>query len=163
MYDLLSVAKLIACLRYLGVSPNMETFPQRKKAQKLAYLLEVFGINIGFRFNWYLHGPYSSDLTQVLYDAKRAKSSVPELQLNINEQDKRKMENLKRFLGQDINSAETLELLVSLHYLLEATRRENVLDEEALIILKERKPFFNDNEIQHCYSKVKQLLNEYAA
>ena len=61
--------KLVACLKTLGFKPNMQDFSERKKVQKLIYLIqEVAGISMGFDFNWYHHGPYSPGLTKVLFE-----------------------------------------------------------------------------------------------
>ncbi|MGQ0791479.1 MAG: hypothetical protein ACT4NJ_04545, partial [Nitrosopumilaceae archaeon] len=60
--------KLFQLCNKLGVEPDISTFSKRKQIQKLTYLLEVFGFDLGFKFSWYVHGPYDSRLTSVLYN-----------------------------------------------------------------------------------------------
>ena len=46
---------------------SMASLEDRKKFQKTIYLLQAFGIDLGYEFIWYLHGPYSPELTRVGY------------------------------------------------------------------------------------------------
>lgn len=46
---------------------NIDSFSNRLKLQKIIYLLQIYGINLGYSFSWYLHGPYSQDLTKDAY------------------------------------------------------------------------------------------------
>jgi uncharacterized protein YwgA len=43
-------------------SPNMEFFNDRLLLQKKVFLLQELGVKLGYRFNLYIHGPYSRDL-----------------------------------------------------------------------------------------------------
>src|SRR6266571_2039516 len=43
---------------------NVDTFPRRLTFQKTVYFLQVFGFYLGYRFSWYLYGPYSPALTK---------------------------------------------------------------------------------------------------
>ena len=42
---------------------SVKTFDERLILQKSVYLLQSCGIHLGFRFRWYLRGPYSPDMT----------------------------------------------------------------------------------------------------
>lgn len=42
---------------------DVSTFNDRLILQKTVYLLQSAGIHIGYRFRWYLRGPYSPDMT----------------------------------------------------------------------------------------------------
>ena len=44
---------------------NMENFDNRLKLQKIVFLLQQQGIDLGFNFNLYIYGPYSRDLTKI--------------------------------------------------------------------------------------------------
>jgi hypothetical protein len=54
-------------LRELGVDPVIETIDDRKRIQKAVYLGQLSGVKLGFRFGWYLMGPYSSALARDYY------------------------------------------------------------------------------------------------
>jgi uncharacterized protein YwgA len=46
---------------------DLEKFEDRLKIQKYIYILQNRGIPLGFYFNFYLYGPYSTDLTRTSY------------------------------------------------------------------------------------------------
>lgn len=43
---------------------DMGTFSNRLKLQKVVYLLQQSGINLGYNFNFYHYGPYCSELAK---------------------------------------------------------------------------------------------------
>jgi len=147
--------KLEQSFKQLALEYDIERFSDRKRLQKITYLLEIFGVDFDFKFNWYLHGPYSPALTDVLYknDKESLSREVPD-----SKDDQKKIESLKRFLGSDIKSSHTLELIVSLHYLMVIGRAQGKSDKEILELLNELKPFFTDEEVTYYYKKVKELI-----
>lgn len=50
------------CLNEVG-GFRMDSFSERLKYQKMVYLMQLFGIDLGYRFEWYLRGPYCTELT----------------------------------------------------------------------------------------------------
>jgi len=102
-------SKLFASLRVLGINPKMETFTERKQVQKLAYLLDkVFGMSFDFSYNWYLHGPYSPEVTKKIFDVIEGREVIRSDPGILQDGDVRKIEQLKSFLGSDINSSDKL-------------------------------------------------------
>lgn len=59
---------LFVVLQALGVEPNVADFRSRVRLQKLVYLLQRMSLDLGFSFRWYLHGPYSPDLAEGLFE-----------------------------------------------------------------------------------------------
>jgi uncharacterized protein YwgA len=51
-------------LDHLDVPATSSTLPERKRLQKVIYLAQAAGAELGYRFSWYLMGPYSSVLTR---------------------------------------------------------------------------------------------------
>jgi uncharacterized protein YwgA len=97
-------------------------FSSRKILQKKIYLLQLTGIDLGYRYNWYLYGPYCPALasdTFSLRDEIEYDQEFDDYQLN-----SKTMNRLGK-LGKivvlpdnpTINEPEWLELLASLHYL----------------------------------------------
>ena len=43
---------------------ELDAFSKRLNLQKRIYLLQLTGIDLGYRYNWYLRGPYCPSLTQ---------------------------------------------------------------------------------------------------
>jgi len=55
---------------------RLETFGERMALQKTIYLCQVAGIHLGYRYNWYLRGPYSPDLTRDAFDLNAKQESA---------------------------------------------------------------------------------------
>ncbi|MEP0827614.1 MAG: hypothetical protein HRF51_03755 [bacterium] len=90
--------------------------------QKSIYLLQLLGINLGYRFSWYRLGPYTSDLTTTAF----------QIQANIDQYIERfakaalrkevleSIDKLKHLLNkkpEKIEDHKWFELLSSIHYL----------------------------------------------
>ena len=52
----------------LQIKFNIETKDERIRLQKIVYLLQRCGVNLGYNYGWYIYGPYSRELTSVYYD-----------------------------------------------------------------------------------------------
>jgi len=59
-------------LDQLGVSHEIGSLEDRVRVQKAVYLGQLSGVDLGYRFSWYLRGPYSSKLTKDYYEVKDA-------------------------------------------------------------------------------------------
>ncbi len=128
----------------------MDTFEDRLRMQKLVYLAKSFGVKLDYGYNWYLHGPYSRELTRDLYEITQNRS-VAEEPLSQNET--RKIDQLKSFLGKDSESPDRLELLASIQYLKDVGKSVDASDQEILQVLREKKRYFSEQEIQDCWNK----------
>lgn len=148
--------KLIQLFEKLEVDPSLDSFANRKLLQKLTYLIEVFGIDLGFRFSWYLHGPYDRNLTAVLYDDRGGESEI-EIQDQFPQEDE-KLAKLKKFLGRDIYSSRTLELIVSLHYLNHVGKKSGMCDDEIVSELLHLKPHFTREEATYYLKRINELV-----
>ncbi len=150
--------RLFASLHVLGLNPKMETFTERKQVQKLAYLLDkVFGMNFNFSYNWYLHGPYSPEVTEKVFGVLEGREMMhPDLDV-LQEPDLKKIEQLKSFLGNDINSSDKLELLVSVHFLMQYLRDSDFVLEDLIAFLKAKKPYFTDKDILDAIDRLRTL------
>jgi hypothetical protein len=51
-------------------------FNARLRLQKTVYLMQEFGLNIGYWFSWYLRGPYSPNLTRDTYKLAKIYSRI---------------------------------------------------------------------------------------
>lgn len=54
-------------LRELGVPISVSSKGARIAMQKAIYLAQIRGADLGYRFSWYLNGPYSSSLADTYY------------------------------------------------------------------------------------------------
>lgn len=58
-------------LKELNVPVSVASLSDRISMQKAVYLAQAKGVNLGYRFSWYLNGPYSSALADTYYLIKR--------------------------------------------------------------------------------------------
>ena len=65
-------------LEQLNISPKIETVDDRKRVQKAVYLGQRTGVDLSYRFGWYLMGPYSPTLTKDYYNLADALESLNE-------------------------------------------------------------------------------------
>jgi hypothetical protein len=144
-------------LRALDQSESIGSLDDRKRLQKLIYLVQAAGVNLGYGYSWYLKGPYSSALAKDYYnmpptDLGQPGSPVlrPDVLPNI---------ELVRRLASDFRrpailpDADWLEIVSSVHYL----ERVSGLDEAAANDkLRREKPHL----VQHV-GIARNVVNEY--
>src|SRR5260370_11900047 len=120
MTDSQIVLKLF--LDEVGLRLELDPFAKRVLTQKKTYLTQLTGFELGFRFAWYVHGPYCRELTAeafALKEALDAKDRVPP-DKSLNPLAKRLLSKARTFwTGRPthVNEDDWLELLASLHYL----------------------------------------------
>lgn len=116
--------ELALVLQNIGRMPlQLDTFAKRFDLQKRVYLAQVCGGDLGYRYGWYLHGPYCRALTADAFllrdeiaDGERDYEKYT-LRDNVSKRLARatRLSSLPgNFHGTD---ADWLELLASLHYL----------------------------------------------
>jgi len=125
-------------------------FTSRKILQKKTYLLQLTGIDLGYRYNWYLYGPYCPALandTFTLRDEIKYDDEFNNYELN--SKTKSRLDTLDGVVGlprtAETTEPEWLELLASLHYLKHIAYWPGKSDpqfEEVFEKLKESKPHF---------------------
>jgi uncharacterized protein YwgA len=136
----------------------MATFPERKRVQKLVYLLDkVFDLRFGFSYNWYLHGPYSPEVTRIVFDVVEGRQTVSADPTILSSEDLEKIDHLKTFLQSDIDSTDQLELLVALHFLVTCAKPSGLDKEEVVSFLKLKKPYFTDQQISDALNRLQEL------
>jgi len=114
--------KLVADELIGGIS--LRDFNDRLKLQKTIYMTQVCGVDLGYRFSWYVHGPYSPDLTETAFGYKDRASYFEKVSTSykITDASKKRLKNVKRLIEADakqgLDIPSWLELLASIHYLL---------------------------------------------
>jgi uncharacterized protein YwgA len=127
--------------------PDMSTFDNRLQLQKIIYLLQSSGISLGYGYNWYVKGPYSSPLAHDLFEIEKSTEIYEKnvgIQFKNHNHIVRKLESFRDFLGDDINDVNYLEVLASLHYINEATFSGNCRESDLKHKLLEAKPSLRD-------------------
>jgi uncharacterized protein YwgA len=101
---------------------EIDKFDKRKTLQKKIYLLQLTGVDLGYRYNWYVRGPYCPTLandTFALREEIKYDSEFNNYELNLKTKSKFDVLDTITCLPDtpETNEPEWLELLASLHYL----------------------------------------------
>lgn len=149
--------ELKVCLDALGLSIDMDDFESRLILQKSIYLLQEFGLDLGYRYNWYLRGPYSSSLADTGFGLSRNHKKIEEViqKARLKEDAQDIINKCKKFFletsePEDMTRAAWLELLASLHYLKKYTfQGKNTKNAEQLLkLLKSKKDWYDQADIE---------------
>lgn len=62
---------LVLLMDALGVEGKVDKFADRKAFQKIVYLAACAGIDLGYRYGWYVYGPYAPDLARDYFSLDR--------------------------------------------------------------------------------------------
>lgn len=145
---------LMTFLNALGLAEQLDSFAGRKRIQKFVYMLKQFGADLRFGYTWYVHGPYSPELTRTLFnptnedlDSKR----------ELTRSELAKLNRMRNFLADDFYSVDRLELLVSLVYLIKHGPKEGYDTRQRIIqYLRSQKPQFSDDDIEAAWRKIEK-------
>jgi hypothetical protein len=143
---------VMAFLNVLGLSDKLNSFTGRKRIQKSVYLLQQLGAGLHFSYTWYVHGPYSPDLTRTVFNPQL---DEPIRALNKNEL--RIVNTARNFLAQDFYSADSLELIVSLIYVIKIGPKLGYDNKQKIInYLRLEKPQFSVPRIESAFLRIEQ-------
>jgi uncharacterized protein YwgA len=94
-------------------------FNDRLILQKTVYLMEKFGLHIGYYFSWYLRGPYSPSLARDAYALAKTYSEIKPVRFANPAKENRFCEFLA-FIKPFSSSERDLERIASIHFLCKA-------------------------------------------
>lgn len=132
----LSLLKVV--LEELEVALNTGSMSDRKLMQKAIYLAQRAGADLGYRFGWYIKGPYCSSLADIYYRLEKNPNPTPELVLS--ESSKDLLRSVKTLLaipeGVDLGQSDWAELVASVDYLRNISRLSESAASEKLMAQK---------------------------
>jgi len=129
-------------------------FNERLILQKTLYLMQCFGLYIGYGFSWYIRGPYSPALTKDAYSLVSDYEELPMVAF-VRKVDEDKFEKFLSFLGNNLNNEEWLECVASIHFLYNNESRKD----KGYIFSKIKNKMPNLDEI--LFDKCWKYLEEY--
>lgn len=140
---------------------SYKEFDERLKMQKMVYLLQEEGVDIGhYGFDWYKHGPYSQALLDDMYIEDGTKC----IEVNYSSNASKCIENLRRIFNDEEAQAgygmkNWTECLASIHFLKKKIMGSNALKSDILTELKSRKPHLdNDHLNEKAYEYIENLF-----
>jgi uncharacterized protein YwgA len=151
---------LAKSLEAARVPLSVKTFNERLILQKSVYLLQSAGIHMGYRFRWYIRGPYSPDMTAGAFGiVNEGEYGEKELRgWKLDDESSARARKLQPLLHQEGESeaeqARRLELLASALFLFRTEQAKPSDPEGISKILKQNNKDFNTSEVK---AAVKEL------
>ncbi|OHB59695.1 MAG: hypothetical protein A2167_03220 [Planctomycetes bacterium RBG_13_46_10] len=137
---------------------KIDTFYDRLILQKAVYLSQAIGINLGYYYQWYLHGPYCPSLTRDEYAvAVELGQDIDESKgWTLDDVSKDRLKNLKNLIPkvEQKKISRKLELLSSIHFLVS---RKQIRCSEANEISNTLKKFEKDFTEEEVREAVREL------
>ena len=136
-----------------GYEFSMERFSDRLKLQKLVYLLQAFGVYLGYDFSWYLRGPYCSLLAHNGFSLQEIYDMIP---AGIKLRSRRDRDNFTRFLRfvKD-KKIDDLEIAASLHYL-KKVHGGQISDEGIIKRVTKKRDSFTREQVDGIWKEMKK-------
>lgn len=147
---------------------TLDSFSQRLNVQKKVYLSQLMGYDLGYRFGWYLRGPYCRELT---VDAFTLKDEIASGEkdyegFTLSDEAIQKIEKAEKLWATPaairVSQEQLLELLASVHYLKHIAygpKAESKDFKEVFKTLTADKPQFKDQKAD--VLKAWTQLNEF--
>lgn len=118
---------------------DMTIFSNRLKLQKMVYLMQVSGLNLGYEFRLYLKGPYSTILARDGFDMPNIKKSS---ELKFEDVDsEQKFIKLLDFLKDKKDNVDKMEIMASLYKFHELYPNEK--EDEIIKHIEDKSPRFS--------------------
>ncbi len=136
-----------------GLRAFQADFTKRLEFQKTGYLLQEAGADLGYRFGWYLHGPYSSSFADDAYSlAALPKEHFGSIQEIIDENVVSKLRGLLDSIPSTKSRAYWLELLSCVHFVRshsypKVNSKKQVVD----YLLRQKGKRFSESDINKAY------------
>jgi uncharacterized protein YwgA len=114
-------AKAILCMLAKRFELKRDSFGERLRLQKVVYLLQAFGVKLGYGFGWYRYGPYSQNLVSDAYSVLGSRRSeyeraAEEGEWQFSPDTEAKFSEFETICGDYLDSVEAVELLASVRF-----------------------------------------------
>ena len=151
---------LALALKEAGIPVRVGKFDERLFLQKGVYLLQEAGVHLGYRYRWYLRGPYSTDLASDVFFLTGQEQSVAQelVSWQLDSESSGRIGRVKElFCGKELGKvAKRLEMLASVLYLIRT--RQASADVPAVIseMLKANNKPFEEAEVVEALGQLGQ-------
>lgn len=135
---------------------SMSTFNGRLTLQKTIYLLQAFGVYIGYDFSWYLRGPYSPRLARDGFELQDVYRNFPTKTGKFPEKNiQQRFVKFLHFMKNKKNNPDKLEILASVHFLKNVhpkMKKENMLS-----IVEQKQSYFTRPMCEKGWTELKKI------
>jgi len=138
---------------------QIDNFEDRLILQKAVYLAQAAGVNLGYYYHWYLYGPYSPSLTRDEYTV------YTDISAGLDESEGWKLDDissqrLERIRGiftelERDKLAEKLELLASVHFLVQRKQVSRGDSKRITATLKRFNKDFSEEDVKEALRELK--------
>ena len=134
---------------------SVDTFNDRLRLQKLAYLIQEIGRYNSVAHSWYIRGPYSPSLTSMLYlgDEVDVFKETPQLSDN----DHTLINQINELLDGKSNDPKYLELFASVWFLMPNKKISPANEQLVLDVMQQEKPHFSIEQVKNTIKKIDQF------
>jgi len=145
----------------LGLKFQIDDFRDRLILQKAVYLVQAAGVHLGYYYQWYLHGPYSPSLTRDAYPmSAELASGMDESQgWKLGEHSRKRLKQIQNLVvgeGPQEDRARWLELLASVHFLIDRGQVPGIDAKKICETLGRFKKTFKEAEVQAAIADLKE-------
>ena len=140
---------------------SKDTFDDRLICQKKVYLLQALGTDLGYSYNWYVHGPYSPSLTNYVYNNLDILKSNDFSRYHLSQTAKDnigKVNSLLKDKRDDFEVASWYELLASLLYIHKNSKSWKVAENTDALYseLIKQKPQYNIEQCKYAFNALQR-------
>lgn len=132
---------------------SMDKFENRLILQKTIYLLQSFGVDLGYPFQWYLHGMYCSDLTKQGFELEGVMGDIPPIEVKFQDDATQSRYNVfLEFMKDKKNNSDMLEIASSISYFYK--RRFN--KKKILQLVENKKARFTAKDCKYAWDELEK-------
>lgn len=144
--------ELAAILKDVG-NFSMDDFSGRLTLQKTVRILQAFGVDLGYRFAWYIHGPYCKALFKDGHEARRVIDRLPVVEVCFEgEETQKRYEQYKEFMRDKKHDPALLEICASICHLAEAGIGKDYI----LKVAEDKKPEFSRDQCVSMWNELER-------
>lgn len=126
-----------------------DVFDDRLILQKTIYLLQAFGLHLGYFFNFYIRGPYSPQLARAGYRLSEIFDQCPIVKF-VKPKSGGRFYQFLQFLGDRKRDPDWLERLASIHFICRVYPR--LSKNEIFKILHGKQPHFTAEKLEEAWN-----------
>lgn len=130
-----------------------ESFDARLIFQKTIYLLQAFGLYLGYKFSWYIRGPYSPDLAREGFTLLKEYETSPDVKFE-NPNSEKKFCKFNEFLHDRKCDPDWLETLASIHFLANIYPKKG--KEEIFKTVMRKQPYITMKQCEEAWNYLKE-------